>query len=422
MSTCVTQSPKLTHPALRMGLATPPLTPTSPTSAGGHFPAPRAGADTANPGATLQGKKNSSLQPSTRVVKIVPKLIHPAPSYALLRATHVYALRYMIAKLYWEKANNQYHPYQDAEWNHDTIISDLENELKDVQAAQKGLDRFPSIAYAPISFPKMHGPRTREEEVELTKKGYEERRILDMKLDERFPFLRQLFVGPKTKQQAKNDRRVREQLQYGNQDDLEFLLPAANLEILEKRIANPPVPGYKAPPPRKTHEQIRMEKERAKIAAYLEANPPQGFVPRDEKDKQGNIRIPRIGPLTKEEYIQTLPRFGPLTREQALLPKQREQRHQILDWMRRPWSQWDEQAAALMDQLAKLARERLEEGKKAAKTLQKEKEGKMKGVKGQQKEGAKEDTDEGDKEQPSKVQDEGDKQDKADDWAKGKEH
>nr|XP_031862668.1 uncharacterized protein CI109_001679 [Kwoniella shandongensis]KAA5529740.1 hypothetical protein CI109_001679 [Kwoniella shandongensis] len=461
MSTCITtKSPKFTHPALLLGLATPPLTPVSPTAGAADFslargvaPAkptvktvtsplsPTAGvADTAT--ATPKSSSKTVTSPSTptstaaanaaaptAVTASAPvKFAEPAVNYAMLRSMHVHALRYVIAKLVWERQNNQYIPGQDAYWRSDIMISELEDELQAVLAAQESLDRFPNI-FAPTNFPKPHGPLTEEVDFANYKKKVEEERQLNMKMEAQLPWLRQLFIGPKDKYQAADDKRLREQLQHGIDYEIEYLLPTANLEVLHKGIKHPPVPGYKPPPPKKTYEQLRYEKEKAKVAAYLEANPQSGLesLAQPQQQRRGSTTTkapaPRIGPLTKEEYISTLPKFGPMTKDQSLLPKQREQRHQILDWMRRPWGQWDEQAAELMDQLANLARDRLAEEKKVAKKLEQAKEAKEKEKEKVKEEGKEGDDDEAKKEGKDAAKEEKDKGEKAEGEAKdnGKE-
>lgn len=85
---------KPSHPALLVtGLATPPLTPTSPL-------------------------KPSPVPPS-----------RPVHSYTQLRAHHASALKYVIAKLRWEQMNNGYLIGEDAWLNHNMVIGLLEKEL-----------------------------------------------------------------------------------------------------------------------------------------------------------------------------------------------------------------------------------------------------------------------------------------------------
>jgi hypothetical protein len=143
---------------------------------------------------------------------------------------------------------------------------------------------------------------------------------------------------------------LREQMKEGYFDDLEHLLPPENLKLLEEGEA-------KRSPAKKSYEAVRMEKERAKIAAHLAAHPP---APRKV------VSRPKIGPLTQEEYLDSLPRFGPKTRGEALLPVQRDQRQTLLNWLRRPWGQWDEEAAAIMDELHALAKRTMDKEARAA--------------------------------------------------------
>ncbi|XAO26200.1 hypothetical protein I312_105034 [Cryptococcus bacillisporus CA1280] len=155
----------------------------------------------------------------------------PASSYAALRAHHTYPLRYVIAKLRWEQSNNLYLPGQDAVWNHDQMIIELEKGLHNVEEAKKSLNKFPNC-FAPVWFPKPHGPRTQEEDEEIKKLEAEKDKIIDKNLNQHFPFLKQLFIGPKTKQQACNDRLLREQLREGDFEDVSVLLPSANMKML----------------------------------------------------------------------------------------------------------------------------------------------------------------------------------------------
>lgn len=333
---CVVSPIKLTHPALfTTGLATPPLTPTSPIAA-------------ATP---TRSSSLTTLQP-------------PVPSYAMIRAAHVHAVRYVITKLRWEQKNNLYLPHQDAEWNHDQLIVELEKELDGVQNARERLDRFPN-SHAPVAYPAPHGPRTREQEEELVKLEKEKAALLNAKLEKQFPWIKQLFVGPMTKQQYRHDKLLRQRLQIGEFDDLSLLLPSINKRALSAMMHDQEQKkaGGGGAAPRESYEQRRLEKEKAKIAAQLEQKNIAAGAPLPASGARAQQA--RIGPLTKDEYLASLPRFGPMTKNESMLPKQREHRHEILDWFRRPWAKFDPDAAVLMEQLAQLAKKRTEEAKKA---------------------------------------------------------
>ncbi|WVQ79804.1 hypothetical protein IAT38_001904 [Cryptococcus sp. DSM 104549] len=335
MAACVASPTKHSHPAIHTYLATPPLTPTSPTT-----------------------PTRPSAPKSTPITPVTP-----APSYAMLRAHHAYALKYTIAKLRWDQVNNLYLPGQDADWNHDQVIICLEKELHNVEEAQRVLDRFPNC-FAPISFPKPHGPQTSEEAAELKRLEEEREKLINDKLDAQFPFLKQLFIGPMTKQQARNDKLLREQMREGDFEDLSILLPSANMRMLMNEQQK------KAGAPRKNYEQHRMEKERAKVAAMLEAAAePAAAAPLKVTTSAaaaagaGPAAAParRIGPLTKEEHLASLPFFGPLTKEAAAFATQRRHRQLILGWLHKPWGKYDEEAAGLMEKLAETAKGRMEE-------------------------------------------------------------
>lgn len=336
MST-LTVKPNYTHPALLTGLATPPLTPISPTV------------------------RKTSIKPTPPIV-----------SYAQLRAYHVTAIKYTIARLRWDQMNNGYLRGEDAWINHNTVINKLEKELAGVEAAQKGLDQFPDMCWYPIAEPKTHGPLSKDQFEAEAKAEKEKNKLLDEKLEAQFPFIKQLFIGPRTKQQARNDRLLREGMKEGDFDDLSVLLPSENMRMLMARQANKA--GGGAAEKKKSYQEERMEREKAKIAATLEA---EGVKPPPKATPQ-----PRIGPLTREEWMATLPRFGPPTRGEAYLPMQREQRHVILSWLRKPWPLYDEDAAELMERLGRMALKKLEAEAKEAKLGKEVKEGKEeKGVK-----------------------------------------
>lgn len=270
---------------------------------------------------------------------------------------HASSLKYMIAKLRWEQVNNGYLRGEDAWLNHNKIIGKLEKELTEVEAAQKGLDRFPNC-YAVTAIPKPHGPPSKEQ-FEAEKKAKEaEDKAMDEKLDAQFPFIKQLFIGPRTKQQARNDKLMREMMKEGDFDDLSVLLPSENMRMLMEGQQAKKQGG--AGGQKKSYEQIRQEKEKAKLAAAADA----------PKKVSPAAAAPRIafGPKTYEEYLASLPKFGPVTLQEHLLPTQREQRHVILTWLRKPWPVFDSEAAELMEKLGRLALKKLDLEVKTAKT------------------------------------------------------
>ncbi|OCF39188.1 hypothetical protein I317_07004 [Kwoniella heveanensis CBS 569] len=394
MSTSLAPPPalsKLSHPALfSNGLATPPLTPLSPT-AHSHLP-PAAGVATHPHKRSQSAVKVKAASPPSAAASNsatrppgaeTPKMPPPVPSYALLRSNHALALRYVIAKLRWDQVTGQYIPGQDADWNHDHVIAKLEKELRGVEAAQKGLDKFSSICYAPTADPKPHGPKTREEDEEAEKVEIELQRMADAKLNEQYPFLKQLFIGPMTKQQARNDKLLREQLREGDWEDVSLLLPSENLRNFlakQQKRAAPAAAGVAGGAQKKSYEQVRYEKEKAKVAAYLQANPTPAllaFANAANSGANANRKVSvaatagpdaskkRIGPLTKEEWHATLPVYGPPTKGEAMLPLQRAQRAQVIRLLQKPWGQYNERAAGAIEALAELAKERFEEEKKA---------------------------------------------------------
>jgi len=230
------------------------------------------------------------------------------------------------------------------------MIQDLELELKDVEEAQK-LDIF-SMCHAPTFVPEPHGPLSKQEYEEKQRVEAENWRKDNARLEEKSPWIKQLFIGPMTKQQYKDDRLLREMLLGGNAEFLSRLLPPENMKLLEEGQALMRLEKAKANgaviPSKKNYEEVRMEKEKAKIRAYLEANPPP---PR-------RVR-PAIGPMTEEEYNASLPVFGPPTREKTLLLRQRAQRAAILAWLQRPWGTYNEEAGALMDDVYAVAKKQL---------------------------------------------------------------
>ena len=322
---------KTTHPALfATGLATPPLSPNTPIRCK-PAPAPTA----------------------------------PVVSYAQLRAHHVHALKYTIAKWRWEQNNGGYLKGEDAWLKCNEIIGKLEKELVDVQAAQKGLDRFPNC-FAPTAFPKVHGPYFKEQLEEEKKVQAEKDKVMDDKLDAQFPFIKQLFIGPRTKQQARNDKMLREMLKEGDFDEISMLLPSLNMRMLMEGQAKKggAAPSPAGAGPKKTYEQLRLEKEAEKIVKMQKE---AGIEPGAVGMKRRGSTVPRIGPMTKEEWVATLPKFGPQTKQEVMLPAQREQRHAILTWLRRPWPVYDPDAADLMVQLGRMAIKKLDAETKAQK-------------------------------------------------------
>ncbi|WVF71834.1 hypothetical protein IAT40_006643 [Kwoniella sp. CBS 6097] len=388
MSACLAPPPalsKLSHPALlSTGLATPPLTPS---------PLPLSPITRSQPPPASHKRSHSAIKSSASVFggggggggggATAAKMPPPVPSYAMLRSNHAIAIRYAIAKLRWDQVNGQYLPGQDADWNHDQVIAKLEKELRGVEEAQKGLDRFPSICFAPTAEPKAHGPKTQEEEQEAERIEIELQRMAHNKMNEQFPFLKQLFVGPMTKQQARNDKLLREQLKEGDWEDVSVLLPSENLRNFlaqqQKKVAPAAAAGGGggAPAgPKKTYEQVRYEKEKAKVTAYLQANPTPALLAAaaaasaSAANRKASVASDtsgkkRIGPLTKEEWHATLPIYGPPTKGEAMLPLQRAQRAQVIRLLQRPWGEYNERAAGAIEALAELAKERFEEEKKA---------------------------------------------------------
>ncbi|ODN87427.1 hypothetical protein L198_07053 [Cryptococcus wingfieldii CBS 7118] len=298
--------------------------------------------------------------PARRTSKTAQDLPNPTPSYAALRSMHAYALKYVMARLRWDQSNNMYLPGQDGVWNHDQVIHELEDELKNVEDAQETLDQWPEV-FAPVWFPEPHGPKTKEQDAEIKKLEERKEAIIDAKLHEAFPWIKQIFIGPKTKKQAANDKLLREQMRNGFFDNMTFLLPSENKRMALEHNQK------KAAAPRKNYEQRRMEKERAKVAAYLEAHPQ---APRQVAGTATSTPAPTsakpIGPLTKDQALAALPKQGPASKDQVLHEVQRRQRQMILGWLHKPWNKYDEEASGLIEKLALMARDRLGEQKKAA--------------------------------------------------------
>lgn len=172
---------------------------------------------------------------------------------------------------------------------------------------------------------------------------------------------KQLFIGPKTKQQARNDRLLREQLREGDFEDLSVLLPSANMKMLLAEQQK------KAGVPKKNYEQQRMEKERAKIAAYFESHSqiPRKIIMSDPASvPMASVFSKFFGPLTKEQRVASRVKTSLQIKDQTLYEAQRRQRQIILGWLHKPWDKYDKEAAVLMETIAKLAKERLDVKKK----------------------------------------------------------
>ena len=308
---------------------------------------------TSHPALFATGLVTPPMSPNTPILSKPVTPTAPVVSYAQLRRHHVTAVKYQISKLRWEQANGGYLKGEDAWLGHNNVIAKLEKELKDAQEAQKGLDRFPNC-FSPAAFPAPHGPPSKGQFDEEKRKKAEEVKAMDEKLDTQFPFIKQMFIGPRTKQQARNDRQLRDLLKDGDFDDISVLLPSENMKMLMEggKKAAPPPPG-----PKKTYEQIRLEKEAEKIAALR----------KDSAPTAPKKAAPRIGPLTHDEWHATLPKFGPITKSHALLPAQREQRHAILTWLRKPWPVYDADAAEMMVAMGRMALKKLDAEAKAAK-------------------------------------------------------
>ena len=238
---------------------------------------------TSHPALFATGLVTPPMSPNTPILSKPVTPTAPVVSYAQLRRHHVTAVKYQISKLRWEQANGGYLKGEDAWLGHNNVIAKLEKELKDAQEAQKGLDRF-SNCFSPAAFPAPHGPPSKEQFDEEKHKKAEEVKAMDEKLDTQFPFIKQMFIGPRTKQQARNDRQLRDLLKDGDFDDISVLLPSENMRMLMEggKKATPPPPG-----PKKTYEQIRLEKEAEKITALR----------KDSAPTAPKKAAPRIGPL-----------------------------------------------------------------------------------------------------------------------------
>ena len=272
----------------------------------------------------------------------------PVVDYAMLRQHHATTICYVIAKVRWDQAHNGYTRDEKTGNILIRVIADMEAELKMVEAAQKGLDQFPDFAYAPFADPKPHGPQSAAQL--QAAKDKERKRIEDRdKLLERdFPWLKQLFIGPKTRQQARDDRAVREKMEHNNFDDLEHLLPAENWAMAI---------GEGKREKRKSYWEIRMEREKKIIKRMQEEKEAHDD---DEPRVRSTVKEDTlVGPVTRDEHIASLPAYGPLTRQEAMLPIQREQRHYILNLLKRPWPVYDDEMAQIMEQMGSLALEKL---------------------------------------------------------------
>lgn len=282
------------------------------------------------------------------------------------------------------------------------MIGKLEDELLGVESAQKLLDKYPNLSHpiaphaAALVKAQTYGPLTSEQVDEEIEKNRLKELGLDRQLFEQFPFLKQAFVGPKTKGQAKAHQEMREIIFDGEfyMDDLEEMMPEENLKAAMEGLSIDPYRKKPGPPPlpppqpvpgsgpvpgakrmrKMTYDEIRLEKETAKIAAQFKAS---GLEPPPQPPKKV---IPKMeGPMTREEWIATLPVLGAKTKGEAMLPVQREQRQIILTWLKQPWRVYDEEAAVLMHKLGTLAFGKLEEkaremkGKKDPRIPQKDK-------------------------------------------------
>jgi len=249
------------------------------------------------------------------------------------------------------------------------MINKLEDELKTIECAQAGLDKFPNCHY-PIAENIKHGPVTLDIVVAKEIKDATRDKMIDKELERVYPFFRQLHHGPRTRMQDKAHAELREILMSGGYypDDLEELLPTENLRRYNAGepfdIKPSPKPVAKAPSPapapkkRLTYDEARCEKENAKIVAQLKEKDLEAPALKVEERK-------KEGPITKEEYLASLPKYGPKTKGEVMLPIQREQRALILAWLRQPWGEFDDEAAGLIHKMGNMAFAKLEEkGKK----------------------------------------------------------
>lgn len=109
-----------------------------------------------------------------------------------------------------------------------------------------------------------------------------------------------------------------------------------------------------------------MEKERAKIAAYLEAYPqsPRKInMSNPASVPMASVSSKFFGPLAKEQHVASRIKTSLQIKDQTLYEAQRRQRQIILGWLHQPWDKYDKydkEAAVLMETMAELAKERLD--------------------------------------------------------------
>ena len=388
------QTGAATGKMLKSPLAKSPITKSQVTTTVTVVPAPAHNATGATATTTIK-----SLAPLANANTNAPVNRAPLPCYSMLRAFHATTIRYVISKLRWDQTHSGYIPGCDPWDKINIVIGKLEEELCGVESAQKLLDKYPNLSHpiAPhgqaLVKSQTYGPLTSQQfDAEIGKERLKEL-ALDKQLFEQFPFLKQAFVGPRTKSQAKAHGDMRKIIFDGEfyMDDLEEMMPEENLKAAMEGLSIDPYrkkPSPSPPPPpqpgarrmrKMTYDEIRLEKEQVKINAQFKAagleppQPPKKIIPKPE------------GPMTKEEWMSTLPVYGPETKGEAMLPVQRQQRQIILTWLKHPWPVYDEEAAGLMHKMGTLAYGRLEEkakenkggggGKKVGKD--KSKEGKV---------------------------------------------
>jgi len=253
------------------------------------------------------------------------------------------------------------------------MINKLEDELKTIECAQAGLDKFPNCHY-PIAENIKHGPVTLDIVVAKEIKDATRDKMIDKELERVYPFFRQLHHGPRTRMQDKAHAELREILMSGGYypDDLEELLPTENLrrynagEAFDIKPSPKPVAKASSPAPatkkRLTYDEARCEKENAKIVAQLKEKGLEAPALKVEERK-------KEGPITKEEYLASLPKYGPKTKGEVMLPIQREQRALILAWLRQPWGEFDDEAAGLIHKMGNMAFAKLEEKRKKERAM-----------------------------------------------------
>lgn len=373
----------ISHPAL--------LPPTPPRTPGTLSPASKP--SLALPGSMPVGASISP-QPRSPLVPTLPNpnakthkskhkpapasaIAPPVPCYSMLRAQHATAIRYVLAKLRWDQTHSGYIPGCDPWEKIAIMIAKLEEELAGVEAAQRTLDKWVNCHYPIAPLPSKVVPCGPPSYEQLRAEEEEDRKrelALDKQLFAQFPFLKPAIIGPRTRSQQKAHVEMRKVIFEGDfyMDDLEEMMPDENLKCLlagedpdpygDRRKKQPqPPPGYKM---RKlTYDEMRCDKENAKIAKQLEERGIElPALPQEKKKSPA-----QCGPMTKEEYLASLPKFGPKTKAEAMLPIQREQRQMILAWLKQPWPTYDDEAAGLMHKLGTLAFVRMEEKVKAKK-------------------------------------------------------